>query len=307
MKVTRVFQLFLVQAFVFQQIENVLLTKSIFFNILLPSNESKLTDFINVILNDQLVQALNRQENVTDVQLLYNEAIGKLYDHIPARDMIQEFWKIYKPYDYHSYVTATRGQLALYWRYKLDNKPDGFYVLLAAQGFFKIKNDEFFVRLPDSAQLLVESHIKNLPPSLQYFLGEKEFCLRNNAARYPKFLFQTSRGNLLSSSNSKSIVFPIFEETLHSNFLDLNFALVSYPEKGYFHRLAPDSNGHSLITANTTQTELKNFLWTLVLVNDNELVFKQDDYLLCDRTDLIYGLKEKTIYQPECQWLAEEC
>ena len=306
MRVTGFFQFFLLNVFVFKQIENVLLTRNVYFNILLPDYESKLTDFTNVILNDQLVQALNRQEQVTDVQLLYNEAIEKMYNHIPARDLVQEFWTIYKPYDYHSFVTSIRAQLALYWRYSLDSTTDGYYVLLAAHGFYKIKNDEFFSRLPESAQLMIDSSIKTLPSSLQYFLGGKEFCLRNNAAQVPTYLLQTSRGDILCSMVSRTALKPIFEETLQNSLADLNFALISYPQQGYFHRLLTADEG-GLIRANVTQQTLNNFLWSLTLVNDDELVFKQEDYLLCDRNGQIYGLKEKTIYQPECQWFAEAC
>lgn len=165
MKASRLFQYICCLVLLFKQIENVLIPNNNLHNILLMkytrnpyTYENEVPDLISVILNQHLVQALNRQKPpITDVQNLYNEALSKMYQQIPEQDLVQLIWKIYKKVDVENFITMTSAQLALYWRYKLNRIQDPHYVLLAANCFYKIQHDVFFSRLEESTQLLLNS------------------------------------------------------------------------------------------------------------------------------------------------------
>ncbi|KAI8116785.1 hypothetical protein FF38_08365 [Lucilia cuprina] len=324
MQLIKLLQFLLLQIIILKQIQNVA-TQTNIQNILLlhysksPLKwENKFKDFTNIILNEELVQVLNeQQEPVTDVQTLYNKAISKMYERIAETDLVELLWKIYLKYDVKTFISMTRAQLALYWRYRLDQIQEPYYVLLASHCFYRIKNDAFFTRLPSSTQQLLNTTLKSLPSSLQYLFGQSELCLSND--HYFEVMHSTAAHKFNADINqvlstkwdriNAEFMSPleiIFEETAEDNLSDLNVALRSKNFRGYFQRL-PEYDDK--IGANSTgRRELKNFLWSLELVDDNHLIFRQDDYLLCRQdAGLVYALKEKTIYDSECQWTAGEC
>lgn len=276
--------------------------------------DNNVPDFTSIVLNENLVQAINGQQQLTNVQSLYNEAISKMYESIPLQDLVELLWKIYKKSDVESFITMTRSQLALFGRYRLDKIEDPYYVLLATHCFFKIKTDVFFSRLNQYTQHLLNISIKNTPSSLQYLLGKQEFCLCNHNCAEIIYQIRDNKANETINSavslpwnkyDSVGLMQAIFEETAEDNLADLNLVLVNKHLWGYFHRL-PGYNNR--VAANTTaDSKLENFLWSVELVDDHQLVFEQEEYLLCRNGSFLYGSKERTIYDKECQWRAVSC
>lgn len=313
-------------------------------NLTTSSNDSTCASFN---LYKSLFEEMNSQSHPM-IQVYYNRMVQKLYDYLPANILFQQLWHIYKQCDPATFVAMVRAQLSLFWQHNMNEYPDHDYLLKAANGFYRIKNSVLYSSLNGRTQLLFERALKSLPNSLHHLFGQRDFCLMNR--KYQEILYQSESDEFIANQDirfaftwhltkryheANNKITPIFE--------DLNITLgEEEPNSSYTNNKANDL-GFVPSTLNVAlfskyfnsfysrwpfydhkiggnKTELTEFmwqqdlnLWTVQLIEDDHLVFSQNQYVMCatlfydNKRRFVYGLKNRTGLDMECQWSAGKC
>lgn len=309
-------------------------------------------------LYKNLYEEMNSQ-NHPKIQLFYNRVVQKFYETQPANVLFQQLWQIYKKCDPSTFVAMVRAQLSLFWLHNMNEYPDFDYLLMVANGLYKIRNYFLYPSLNGRTRLLFERAMKSLPSTLHYLFGHQEFCLMNR--KHMEIMYQTESDEFVMNheirfgftwhmmkrfNDGKGKIIPLFKnynitllivepEALEINnksllkankqppttyeLMDipttLNLALFSKHFKNFYSRwpVYNQKIGGNLTTIPEYIWQQEYHVWSVQLVDDDHLVFFQNQYLMCatsfydDKRRFIFGLQNRTVYDTDCQWSAGKC
>lgn len=294
-------------------------------------------------------------QNHPKIQHYYNRVVQKFYDTVPANVLFQQLWQIYKKCDPSTFVAMVRAQLSLFWLHNMNEYPDHDYLLMVANGLYKLKNYFLFSSLNHRTQLLFHRALKSIPNSLHHLFGHREFCLMNR--KHQEMLYQTESDEFVTNreirfgftwhlmrrfNDGKGKIIPLFGNYNISDYLDeegteevsekpvsltentteldsvpasLSLALFSKHYKSFYSRwpVYNQKVGGNMTDIPEYIWQQEYHVWSVQLVDDDYLVFYQDQFIMCATTfydnkrRFVFGLKNRSMHDPECQWSAGKC
>ncbi|XP_037819356.1 uncharacterized protein LOC119608871 [Lucilia sericata] len=256
-------------------------------------------------------------QNHPMIQVYYNRVIQKLYDSVPAHILFLQLWQIYNKCDPSTFVAMVRAQLSLFWLHNMNEYPDNDYLLMVANGLYKIKNYYLYNSLNTRTQVLFERAMKSLPNSLHNLFGHQEFCLMNR--KYQEMLYQTNSDEFVTNqeirfaftwhfmkryNDGKGKIKPVFDYFNLTSFGEdedddliedqettdlvgipstLTIALYSKHFKNFYSRwpVYDQKIGGNLSGIPEFTWQQDYHVWSVKIVDDDQLVFFQNQYVMC--------------------------
>ncbi|XP_065364777.1 uncharacterized protein LOC135957878 [Calliphora vicina] len=255
-------------------------------------------------------------QNHPMIQAYYNRVVQKLYETVPANILFLQLWQIYNKCDPSTFVAMVRSQLSLFWLHNMNEYPDHDYLLMVANGLYKIKSYYLYNSLNSRTHLLFDRAVKSLPNSLHHLFGHQEFCLMNR--KHQEMLYQTSSDEFVTNheirfgftwhfmkryNDGKGKIKPIFEDFNMTSYSDdeeelvggnetrdlvnipasLSIALYNKHFKNFYARwpVYDQKIGGNLSGIPEFIWQQDYHLWSVKVVDDDHLVFFQNQYIMC--------------------------
>ncbi|KAI8130395.1 hypothetical protein CVS40_0613 [Lucilia cuprina] len=234
------------------------------------------------------------------------------------------FWSIYKENELESFDIMLRFQIQLYnifsrRHYQNENKIE--FLQNYAYRLYKIKNENLYTSANTSLKSSVHSIENKLPETLKYLYFKPYFCLLN--VKFENYIYTAIQ--LKADPVSRYIWLWYDNESMDdTGYIKANVSdCTSHNEKKckltlmatkyqLYYYMMPDT--HLIAGWDTVGTPL-NYIWDLEFVDNDYVIFSQNDYLMCgvelydDERRNVGGRQkgEVSSTSPECRWRLGKC
>ncbi|KAI8130393.1 hypothetical protein FF38_03619 [Lucilia cuprina] len=266
----------------------------------------------------EIVANISMNYDMQMIDSIIAQTIDELLLTRNLTEMPDLLWSVYQEKDLKHFEIMLRLQIRLYSSYSVRHHPDeDEFLQKYAYRLHKIKNETLYTSANVSLKSNVNSIAEKLPNNLKYLYFEPYFCLLN--VKFQKYIYTAielkvdpkSRYIWLWYDNKSMDDTGYVKAEVSNNSTKFQVALKGTKYQLYYYMM-PDTH---TIAGWDTDGVPSNYTWDLEFVDNDRVVFSQNDYLMCgvepyDNERRNVGGRKKgevSSTSPECQWRLGEC